>query len=89
MTMVLTADGPKAYNAFELALRDAVQETVCRMQADGTARCSRDCLAQNIATGQLTHLDGAPRGSNAQWMFGKMLENVICDSRTFKRFVRG
>ena len=80
-----------ARSKFVSGLHFALACKVREWKQDGTTGMGFDCFAQNAATiaGRLHHLEGAPRGTSAQWMFHQVLKDILREDATLRAFVSG
>jgi hypothetical protein len=72
-------------NEFKNALRKVIQENMEILKTDGTVSIGRDCFWQLVVT-HLSHLEGAPRGTNAAYFAREAFDQILSE-KPFSKFV--
>lgn len=70
-------------NPFQEELRYRIYRLRLKANSEGTIGMSWDCFKQNLDTSNMSHLEGAPKGTNAQWLLNEELKGFSSDLKGF------
>lgn len=71
---------------FESILEHNILQKIRSVQREGTTGMSIECLRQNVKT-PWSGADGAPKGTNAPWLYAQMFERVCKGNRIIAKFL--
>ena len=70
---------------FEIGLRNQIRKYIRTAKQDGTTAMGVDCLKQCVRPpGQ--HLDGAPMGTNVQYLYAEIFRNICRNTPDISAF---
>ena len=70
-------------NPFQEELRYRIYKLRLKSLSQGTVGMSWNCFKQNLDTSNMSHLEGAPKGTNAQWLLNEELKGFEFDLKDF------
>lgn len=70
---------------FRLQLERNISDTIKTLRKEGTTAMGLDCLRANTPTPSYFS-EGAPKGTNCQWVYAQMFEETVKQNPAFARF---